>query len=720
MPSKMDVILELDRRGALPDKQAAVVAELKKRGEIKSSVPTKDWQKKAAISATRAEHPILAGTLDFLAGASELSRGALNLLPGDLGDKLYSSDGLSLKEVASPDSPARIAGSFVDPVAWGVGLEAGKVLPYTKVLGGGVLNAAKAIGINLAGGAVPGAVVGALSEQGDAVSGGVTGAITNSVVPPTVSLIAKGGGRLWTAMHVKERAANLLKKIVGSDLAAFRSVLASANPDDTAAQAAASIDNDVFNALDSLARKHDVTGHFKKLDSKHQQDLIDDLVKLAGAPNQTEARQVTEASKASLNAITGGIRETELGAANIAGDVIKTLEPKASRFEAAASGKSRDVARISQLQQKATDLGNKGNMTLSNADPASALPRLPGRYSYGHELANVGEKHAQSAADSSLLLGEVARDARKRIDSLAEHGLQPIDTSALTSKLGRMIDDPKIGPSNVNKRVLEAVANRINEWTSKNGGVIDAEALYTIRQSAIADEVESLLASSSPKVKNARAAALLIKVRPLIDDAIVAAGGTGWRNYLSSFENGMRIIERRQMGAVALDLLKKNPGKLVSLVAGNEPKIVEGVFKTEYNLGAAMGAEMMKPLENAAASISRDAAIKEGGRRGKTALGSILSENTARFRMPNWINRNVAITNRGLEEIESHVNKKTMAAIYQAMRSGKDANALLSVVPIEERSVVIQSLLKFQKSPQTRAFMMGLLSAGQDRSEETE
>jgi hypothetical protein len=80
----------------------------------------------------------------------------------------------------------------------------------------------------------------------------------------------------------------------------------------------------------------------------------------------------------------------------------------------------------------------------------------------------------------------------------------------------------------------------------------------------------------------------------------------------------------------------------------------------------------------------------------------------------------VAITNRGLEEIESHVNKKTMAAIYNAMRSGKDANALLNVVPIEERSVVIQSLLKFQKSPQTRAFMIGLLSGGRGQTEESE
>jgi len=287
---------------------------------------------------------------------------------------------------------------------------------------------------------------------------------------------------------------------------------------------------------------------------------------------------------------------------------------------------------------------------------------------------------------------------------------------SVTSKLQGMIDDPKIGASKVNKRILTSVLDQITDWTQKNGGVIDAEALYTIRKGAIGDEVERLIGGLAPKAKAARAADLLTRVKPLVDDAIVSSGGSGWRNYLLTYEQGARQIERQRMGAKALDLLQKSPRKLESLAAGNEPKMVKDIFKTEYDLGLAMGTKMNQPIKAAAAALERDRLIQEGGKRGKQALGTILREESYSFRLPNLLNRDIAITNRGLDEIEARVNKKTMEAIYKAMRSGKDANTLLSVVPIEERSKIIKVLAKTQYSPKTRAFLMGMLE-GEQQSE---
>lgn len=714
MPSREEFLLEADRRGLLPAKQSAMLKEAQKRGLLAEKPQPElpeNWQRDMAISATRGEHPILAGTMDFLGGMSGLSRGALNLLPGDLGDKVFP------KDYTSKDSAAAIAGSMADPIAWGVGLEAGKVLPYTKVLGSGIVNAVKATATNIAGGAVPGAIIGGLSEDQDVTSGAAFGAAANVVLPPAIGAVASGIKKAWTTLDVTSRASLLLKKILGVDAKAVQAATASAPSGLTAAQAASGIGSDTFDALDQLARHHDVEGYFSKLDATQRQDLVDDLVKLAGGANQTEARKVADASKQALGNVTNSMRDEALSQANIAGTIGPELDRKALRLGEAAAAKVDDVRRLSGLQQRATDLGNEGGMTLSNAAPATSLPRLPGRYSYPHELAARAEGAAQSAADASLILGAGARDAKMRAASLAANGLNPLNIGRLTTKMERIIADPKVGADKINRRVLKSVLDQITDEASKNGGVIDAEALYTIRKTAINNEVDRLLGSADPKSKMKRTAALLMRVKPLIDDSIVAAGGTGWRAYLNTYEEGAKQISRQRMGAKALDLLQKNPGKLESLAAGNEPKIVKDIFKTEYDLGVAMGAKMNQPIQRAAAELGRDRRIAEGAKRGSIALGGILQGESARFRLPNWVNAKVAITNRGLEEIESRVNKKTMEAIYRAMRSGKDANTLLSVVPIEERSVVIKALVKTQNSPKLRALMSGI-QAGQEQTTE--
>lgn len=58
---------------------------------------------------------------------------------------------------------------------------------------------------------------------------------------------------------------------------------------------------------------------------------------------------------------------------------------------------------------------------------------------------------------------------------------------------------------------------------------------------------------SDPTAQAKRAAGILREVRPLIDDAIETAGGTNWRNYLKTFEDGMNVINQKKLGAKDLN-----------------------------------------------------------------------------------------------------------------------------------------------------------------------
>lgn len=675
------------------------------------------WEERMAISATRAKHPVLAGVIDFGTAATGLARGALNLLPGSIGDTLSPG-----KKYADPDSGASLAGSLVDPVALGVGLGAAKAIPYAKVLGGGLKAGAAAVGKNIVGGAAPGAVIGGLSEDGSAASGAAWGAALNIVVPPSIHALGTAAIKAWTAASSQYRAQAILKDVLGPDLAKFRAVVSRAPTGVSAAQAASSIDNDLLNALNELIVRMDKTGYFKGLNEDQIVAVVEGLAKGAGGRNQTAIRQAAEQATRNLGDTTETFAQEALANANLAGRLKPGLDARAENLGAAASSKVQDVRRLSAAQQIAENRANAGNMRLGNEPPPiPGLPRVPGRYSYPQELAGRADAAAQGAADESLVLGARSRDAAMRAKSLAENGLRPLDTGKLTGRLRGMMRDPSIGPSTTNERVLSIVADKVDEWTQKNGGVIDAKALRTIRISAVNEAIDTLISGTDPKAKAKTAARLLAKVKPAIDDAIEEAGGEGWRAYLFSYERGMRLIEQQRMAGRAFGMFKKEPGKLESLVAGNEPQLVKKVFKTEYDLGVAMGTKIRigtkevnvpgpRPIEDAAALLERNRKMGEGAARGETAMQSVLQEHKASFILPNWINAKIAVTNRALKELEFKVNKSTFVALQTAMKSGADANKLINLAPPEERNKVIRALLSAQDSPKTRAFLTGLLN----------
>lgn len=648
-------------------------------------------------------------TQDIAAGASGLMRGGANLLFPGLGEKIWPKAG-------STDSVARSVGSFIDPVAIAAGGVVGKALPYAPVFGKGVIEGAKAMGRNIFAGGITGGAIGGLSEDDTADQGVALGAGIGAALP-IVSLAGKSIGTIidvLTGKHAKIQAADILREAAGMDLPTIRTSMGAAKGDLTATQAAAKIDNDTWNALGELAVAADKTSYFSRLASKQKQKLIDAVRAIANAKNQTEALHTSEAMKDSLNTITKPMRDVELGAANIAGQTGTRLQNEADRLGAAASSKVEDVRRLGNAEQIANDVAQSGRTRLNalpeGNPPVQGLPRISGRYSYSDELAKLAERISKKPADDSLILGEASRFAQRQVDSLASHGLKPINTGRIIGTIYSKLNDPSIAGNSVAERVLSKVSDTILTWTEKAGGVIDAEALYAIRKNAVNSEIETMMGSADPKLKAKYASKLLSKLNPIIDDAIVAAGGAGWRNYLQTYSQGMHQINQQKMGAKVLSLLETQPKKLESLAAGNEPKMVQKIFQTEYDLATAMG-DKVKPINAVAEAIARDRMIKESASRGQGGLERILKEHHIKINIPNWINREVAITNRALSVMENWINKHTMEAVYEAMRSGKTANQLLDVIPAKERIHVINAMVASRPpAPVIGGGLAGILS----------
>jgi hypothetical protein len=302
------------------------------------------------------------------------------------------------------------------------------------------------------------------------------------------------------------------------------------------------------------------------------------------------------------------------------------------------------------------------------------------------------------------------REIELEAANLAAHGLFPLDTGRVVGNITRKLNDPSSGVSDINRKVLTAVGKKIEEWTERGGGVIDAKALYEIRKSVVNDTVERLMKGAKPSVIARRAASLLAEVKPFIDDAIEAAGGTGWRAYLNTFEQGARLIDQRTFGAKALDLFEKSPNTFESLAAGNEPAMVRKIFATEHDLGKAMAGQEA-PIQKVAAELARDRMIKEGAARGQGGLESILESKFGKWVLPNWINAKIAVTNRILTALETRLSKKTLNELENAMKTGEGFNALLTRVPANERVAIAKALADAQMNPLTRGAIGGIASA---------
>ena len=556
---------------------------------------------------------------------------------------------------------------------------------------GGFRTGVSSIPANLALRAGAGAVTGGAAAGIINPEDAETGALVGAAVPLALPAIAKGVARSsgWLTDLMKGRlpevkAGAIARATLGDDLPAAVNALANAKPGITATQALADagINADPFMALGELAKKNDVSSWYRLLGEAQQAAQKNQLALTAGGPTQAAARAASDEAINQLNRVTAPMRETELGAANIARDVRQRLEPTLGQRQTSMVGALQGQGRA------ATDAAQAGVRAETGA---------PGFLTQGTRAAEsdvladtMGVIKSQRGAEAGFI--------QRQIDSLAAHGLKPIDTESIVGSITAKLNDPKIGPSDVNQAVLGKVANKIQEWTAKGGGVIDADALYSIRKNAIGEEIARLYPNVDAKQQAKYAAKLLSEVKPLIDDAIETAGGTGWRRYLNTFETGMKGVEQNQMGADALRMFNDSPKEFIKLMKNESPKAVEDIFGPgSYDIIKEMGRKSA-PMEDVARQLQRDINIKEQGAAGIGGLKRIMESEQSLFRrIPAYFSRTTTTANMALDVLEGKVNEKTFALFEKGFKSGKNAAELLKELPTVERNQVLNLLKNSSK-----------------------
>ena len=563
------------------------------------------------------------------------------------------------------------AGNVAEAIRTG-GFRTGAAAPTT--FGGRAADVATRAG----GGAVVGGTSAALINPEEAGTGTVIGAAAPFVLPTVGKYVAQAGGKFIDAVTGKlanVEAGKVAREVAGDQINQIRAANKLAPLDISAAQAAAGIDNDVYQAfLDFVAGK-DKSSYFRVLKDTQKADQLNRLAQLAGGPTLTENLTSVSQFKNALNNLMTPIRETELAAANIAGTTGKRLQEEANVLAQAATGKVQDVRRFTAAQQRAIT-------------PTPSV--LATDYQLG-TLANKADEVAAQAAKGSLAFGEAARFKQAAVDSLEAYGLRPLTSESILSRLSGILRNPEFAGNDVIEGAVRNFGDDVVKWTDQ-GGVIDAFALDSLRKNSVNAAIEKLRPGLDQTSKKNLAAGVLAQLKTPIINAVEEAGGTGYGQYLRDYAANAQLIDRRKLAGKALEMLNKSPDEFTRLVKGNNPDAVEAVFGPgSFNIFKEMGTDI-KPMQQIADELLRDAKIGEQVKAGRRALG--LEKESMAEKIPGFVGYKTAIAKKVLQTLEGKVSKKTIGILSDAAKTGKAMNEVLDTLPAEERIKAFDLLTK--------------------------
>jgi hypothetical protein len=98
----------------------------------------------------------------------------------------------------------------------------------------------------------------------------------------------------------------------------------------------------------------------------------------------------------------------------------------------------------------------------------------------------------------------------------------------------------------------------------------------------------------------------------------------------------------------------------------------------------------MSTVNKIAGELERDAQLNRLASQGGEALSNIIQDATPKFNFPPSLSTKIAVARQGLREFEGKVNKATLAALTEGMKSGASANAMLDMLPAKERVKVLR------------------------------
>jgi hypothetical protein len=540
------------------------------------------------------------------------------------------------------------------------------------------------LGLRAGGGAVTGAASAGLVNPEDVGTGAAIGAAVPVVAAPVIKGAAKflGWGKdVVTGRAAEVRVGEIMREALKDNLIPATEALGRARPGITAIQALkeAGITSDPFMALGKMAESIDTKSAYRLLREAQEGAMQNQLAAVAGGATQTAAREAQVGAKNQLTALTTPMRDVELQAANQAGQTISRLSPRVAQKDASMVGALQGQGRA------ATDAAQAGVRAETGA---------PGFLTQGTRAAESGVLSGEMGA--LKVQRQAERDfVQRQIGSLKDYGLKPIDVTPIIDTIDSKLADPNLFGQTQILKVLQSLKDDFSGAVAANSGVADARALYSIRKAGISQKIDEMFSGMDPASKQRLAANVLSSIKNPIDEAIIKAGGTGWKNYLQTFETGMQKIDQQKLAALAMERFEGNKADFLKLMQSKDPDAVEKIFGPgSFNIVKEMDPLELYKMSRVASKVERDIGIEKEAAAGAKGLARIMGMSEAEINsIPSLLSTTTTTINTALRILRNKVKQDTYDIIEKSMMSGRSAADVIQTLPAKERGVVLRTLM---------------------------
>ena len=540
------------------------------------------------------------------------------------------------------------------------------------------------LGLRAGGGAVTGAASAGLVNPEDVGTGAAIGAAVPVVAAPVIKGAAKflGWGKdVVTGRAAEVRVGEIMREALKDNLIPATEALGRARPGITAIQALkeAGITSDPFMALGKMAESIDTKSAYRLLREAQEGAMQNQLAAVAGGATQTAAREAQVGAKNQLTALTTPMRDVELQAANQAGQTISRLSPRVAQKDASMVGALQGQGRA------ATDAAQAGVRAETGA---------PGFLTQGTRAAESGVLSGEMGA--LKVQRQAERDfVQRQIGSLKDYGLKPIDVTPIIDTIDSKLADPNLFGQTQILKVLQSLKDDFSGAVAANSGVADARALYSIRKAGISQKIDEMFSGMDPASKQRLAANVLSSIKNPIDEAIIKAGGTGWKNYLQTFETGMQKIDQQKLAALALEKFKGSKEEFLKLVRGDNPDAVEKIFGPgSFNIVKEMDPLELYKMSRVASKVERDIGIEKEAAAGAKGLARIMGMSESQINgIPAFFSTTTTTINMALKILRSKISQDTYNVIEKSMMNGRSAADIIQTLPSKERNAVLRTLM---------------------------
>ena len=634
-------------------------------------------------------------------------------------------DTVSRNLVTQPRPLARVLGESIAPGA--VVTRTAKMLapvvskiPVVGDVGAKVLNATASGGIGVRGTSVPKTV--ALKVAGGSASGASTaalmgldpveGALFGAGIPVLGTVFKKlvgGGVDLFRMPKVK--AGKILRESLGKNTEAAKAAFASLSPDDQRLAQQVLIDAGIepspFFGVGKIVANQIDPDATKRILAQQAAARNARMADISGGGNATAQRAAAEAGRRDVSTATGPARDAALTRANIAGTTVPAAETlaNAARQRADEMTASGFVPRMRGLEDR-----SRGQINAAFQNPEFFTQGGP--INRTGAIAEGAGQRADDAIAAQIGLRDTARDMEDIVADLAAEGMTPLRVAPIVQQLRSMAGQPGTRADELQRGALTGLADKLEGLANPNG-IIDARDLYQIRKTGLNDIVDTLLSGRQPgSGTKERTASLLTSARGMIDDAIEAAGGKGWKDYLVRTRQGFETVNRQKLAGEGAQLAQKSPNEFIDLMKGNRDDIVEGAMGTgQYDIAGMALADprrynAMKMTADELATLNKMTDLQSLG---ETAGGKLLTKE-----QPGYLSRGiravvgakfpaVAFAGQGLNQIQKAVmSPKVQKELAQAYQSGPNMLAALNEIPTAVR---MSDQVRQQLNPTARNVM---------------